>query len=224
MGIGESVPMLDSVERVTGAVDYMFNLHLPNMLFGKIVRSQAPHAKLLKVDTTNALQVPGVVAVLTGKDLGSNAFYGVMIKDQGVVAVDRVRYVGEPIAAIAAETLEAAEEAALLVDIEYEESPSVFDAKEAIQPGAPSLHEKFPNNIFKLAKLRHGDMEAAFAEADEIFEDTFISPVAQQASLEPHVAAAQWDGEHLTIWTASQAPFMVRKVLSETFGIAPESV
>ncbi len=224
MGIGESVPMLDSVARVTGTVDYMFNLHLPNMLFGKIVRSQAPHAKLLKVDTTNALNVAGVVAILTGEDLGANAFYGAMIKDQGVVAVDRVRYVGEPIAAIAAESLEAAEEAALLVDIEYEELPSVFDAKEAIQPGAPSLHEKFPNNIFKLAKLRHGDMEAAFAEADEIFEDTFISPVAQQASLEPHVAAAQWDGEHLTIWTASQAPFMVRKVLSETFGIAPESV
>jgi len=222
--IGESVPMLDSVARVTGAVDYMVNLRLPNMLFGKIARSQSPHAKLLKVDISNALQVPGVVAVLTGKDLGSNAFYGVMIKDQGVVAVDRVRYVGEPIAAIAAETLEAAEEAALLVDIEYEELPSVFDAQEAIHEGAPVLHEKIPNNIFKHAKLRHGDMDASFAEADEIFEDTFTSPVAQQASLEPHVSAAQWDDERLTIWTAAQAPFMVRKVLSEVFDIAPEAV
>jgi len=224
MVIGESVPMLDSVARVTGAVDYMVNLRLPNMLFGKIVRSQSPHAKLLKVDVTNALQVPGVVAILTGEDLGPNAFYGAMIKDQGVVAVDRVRYVGEPIAAIAAESLGAAEEAALLIDVEYEELPSVFDAQEAIQAGAPTLHEKFPNNIFKHAKLRHGDMEAAFAEADEIFEDTFTSPVAQQASLEPHVSAAQWDGERLTIWTASQAPFMVRKALSEIFAIAPEAV
>src|SRR3972149_11972042 len=92
--------MLDSVARVTGAVDYMINLRLPNMLVGKIVRSQAPHAKLLKVDITNALQVPGVVAILTGEDLGVNAFSGVAIKDQGVVAVDRVGYVGEPIAAI----------------------------------------------------------------------------------------------------------------------------
>lgn len=222
--IGESVPMLDSVARVTGAVDYMINLRLPSMLFGRIVRSQSPHAKLLKVDITNALQVAGLVAILTGEDLGPNAFYGVAIKDQGVVAVDRVRYVGEPIAAIAAESLEAAEEAALLIDIEYDELPSVFDAQKAIQAGAPALHEKFPNNIFKHAKLRHGDMEAAFAEADEIFEDTFTSPAAQQASLEPHVSAAQWDGERLTIWTASQAPFMVRKTLSEIFGIAPEAV
>ena len=222
--IGESVPMLDSVARVTGAVDYMVNLRLPNMLFGRIVRSQAPHAKLLKVDITKALRVPGVVAILTGEDLGPNAFYGVAIKDQGVVAVDQVRYVGEPIAAVAAESLEAAEEAALLIDIEYDELPSVFDAQDAIQAGAPALHEKFPDNIFKHAKLRHGDMDAAFAKADEIFEDTFTSPVAQQASLEPHVSAAQWDGERLTIWTASQAPFMVRKALSEIFGIAPEAV
>ena len=222
--VGESVPMLDSVARVTGAVDYMINLRLPNMLYGKIVRSQSPHAKLLKVDVTNAMQVPGVVAILRGEDLGENAFYGVAIKDQGVVAVDRVRYVGEPIAAIAAESLDAAEEAALLIDIEYEELPSVFDAEEAIQDGAPVLHDKFANNIFKHAKLRHGDMEAAFAEADEIFADTFTSPVAQQASLEPHVSAAQWDGEHLTIWTASQAPFMVRKSLAEVLEISPESV
>jgi len=224
MAIGESVPMLDSVARVTGALAYMIDLRLPNMLFGKIVRSQAPHANLLKLDTTNALQVPGVVAILTAEDLGANAFYGVAVKDQGVVAVDRVRYVGEPIAAIAAESLEAAEEAAFLIDVEYEELPSVFDAQEAIQEGAPVLHEKFPNNIFKHAKLRHGDMDAAFAEADEIFEDTFTSPVAQQASLEPHVSAAQWDGERLTIWTASQAPFMVRKILSEIFGTAPDAV
>jgi len=222
--IGESVPMLDSVARVTGAVDYMINLRLPNMLIGKIVRSQSPHAKLVKVDVTNALQVPGVVAILTGEDLGANAFYGVAIKDQGVVAVDRVRYVGEPIAAIAAESLDAAEEAALLIDIEYEELSPVFDAEEAVQDGAPVLHEKFADNIFKHAKLRHGDMAAAFAEADEIFEDTFTSPVAQQASLEPHVSAAQWDGEHLTIWTGSQAPFMVRKTLSEIFGVAPEMI
>ena len=222
--IGESVPMLDSVARVTGAVDYMINLRLPNTLYGKIVRSQSPHAKLLKVDVTNAMQVPGVVAILTGDDLGENAFYGVAIKDQGVVAVDCVRYVGEPIAAIAAESLDAAEEAAMLIDIEYEELQSVFDAEEAVKYDAPRLHEKFANNIFKHAKLRHGDMEAAFAEADEIFEDTFTSPVAQQASLEPHVSAAQWDGEHLTIWTASQAPFMVRKSLAEILGIVPEAV
>jgi CO/xanthine dehydrogenase Mo-binding subunit len=172
MAIGRSVPMLDARARVKGEVDYMVNLRLSNMLIGKIVRSQSPHAKLLKVDTASALQVPGVVAILTGADLGANAFYGAAIKDQGVVAVDRVRYIGEPIAAIAAESEDAAEEAAMLLDIEYEELPTVFDAQEAIQSGAPTLHEKYSNNVFIHSKLRHGDLEAAFAEADEIFEDT----------------------------------------------------
>lgn len=224
MGIGESVPMLDSVARVTGAVDYMVNLHLPNMLVGKIVRSQVPHAKLSNVDVSDALRVPGVLCILIGADLGPNAVYGPAIKDQGIVALDRVRYIGEPAAVIAAESQESAEEAALLISIEYEELPAIFDAIEATQAGAAILHDQYPNNIFIHSKLRHGDMEAAFAEADEIFEDTFTSPLAQQTSLEPHVAAAQWDGDHLTVWTASQAPFMVRRVLSEVLGIPQDAV
>ena len=114
MAIGKPVPMLDALARVTGAVDYMINLCLPHMLTGKIVRSQSPHAKLLKVDVRQAVHVPGVVAILTGPDLGANALYGASIKDQAVVALDRVRYVGEPIAAIAAESMDAAEEAAML--------------------------------------------------------------------------------------------------------------
>jgi len=224
VAIGESIPMLDSEARVTGAVEYLVNLRLPAMLVGKVVRSRVPHARLVTVDTRQAEHVPGVVAVLTGADLGPAALYGVSIKDQGVVAIDRVRFVGEAVAVIAAENLDAAEEAALLVDVEYEELPAVFDAREAIRPDAPTLHDRFPNNLFKHAKLRHGDTEAGFAEADEVFEDTFTSPPAQQASLEPHVAAAQWDGERLTVWSATQAPFMVRRVLAELFGLDPDRV
>lgn len=224
MAIGKSVPMLDAIERVTGTVDYMINLRLPDMLVGKIVRSQSPHARLRKVETAEALRVPGVAAILTGADLGENAFYGAAIKDQGVVAVDRVRYAGEPVAAIAAESEAAAESAAMLLDIEYEEMPAVFDAQEAIRSGAPVLHENHPDNIFIHAKLRHGDIQAAFAEADEIFEDTFTSPPAQQASLEPHVAAAQWDGSQMTVWTASQAPYMVRRVVAGVLGIEEKAV
>ncbi len=224
MAIGRSVPMLDAVQRVTGTLDYMINLRLPEMLVGKIVRSQSPHARLLNVDTTDALKVPGVVAVLTGADLGENAFYGAAIKDQGVVALDRVRYVGEPVAAIAAESEQAAEEAAMLLELEYEELPAVFDEQEATWPGAPVLHEKYPDNVFIHSKLRHGDMEAAFAAADEIFEDTFTSPLAQQASLEPHVTAAQWDGKQMTIWTASQAPYLVRRVVAGILGIDEKAV
>jgi len=224
MAIGESVPMLDSVARVTGAVEYLVNLRLPNMLAGKIVRSAVPHAQLLKVEVSRAEKAPGVVAILTGADLGPKGSYGVAIRDQGVVARDRVRFIGEPVAAIAAESLDAAEEAAALIETEYQELPAVFDALAALQSDAPVLHEAFPNNIFKHAKLRHGDVEAGFAEAGEIFEDTFTSPPAQQASLEPHVAAAQWEGDRLTVWSAAQAPFMVRRVLAELFEIAPEAV
>ena len=216
--------MLDSVERVTGAVDYMVNLRLADMLVGKIVRSLAPHARLQKVDPAQALRVPGVVAILIGADLGPHALYGAAIRDQGVVALDRVRYVGEPVAAIAAESVEAAEEAAMQIEIDYDELPPVFDAQAAIQPGAPQLHDGFPNNIFKHSKLRHGDLDATFAEADEIFANTFTSPPAHQAALEPHVCAAQWVGDRLTVWTGTQAPYMVLRVLAEIFGIPPESI
>src|SRR3990172_11193454 len=98
MAIGESVPMLDAVARVTGAVEYMVNLRLPGMLVGKIVRSHVPHARLVNVDVSQAEQAPGVLAVLTGADLGPTALYGAAIRDQGVVATDRVRFVGEPVA------------------------------------------------------------------------------------------------------------------------------
>ncbi len=224
MAIGESHPMLDALARVTGTVDYMVNLKLPGMLVAKVVRSQVPHAKLLRVDAIKAMSVPGAAAILTGADLGPDSYYGAAIKDQGVVAMDRVRYVGEPVAVIAAADADAAEEAALLLNIEYEELPAVFDAQEAIRVGAPVLHERYPDNIFIHSKLRHGDLGAAFARADVVFEDTFTSPLAQQASLEPHAAAAQWNGDRLTVWTASQAPLMVRRVLAEIFGLPQDAV
>ena len=224
MAIGESVPMLDSVARVTGALAYLVNLKLPGMLVGKIVRSQMPHARLVKVDIRLAKDVPGVVAILTGADLLPGARYGVGIKDQPILAQERVRFVGEPVAAIAAESLEAAEEAALLIDVEYEELPAVYSELDAMGSEAPLLHQDIPGNVFQHAKLRYNDIEAAFAEADEIFEDTFTSPVAQHASLEPHVAAARWDRGYLQVWSTTQAPYAVRRVLAEALDLPPENV
>ena len=224
MAVGKSVPMLEGEKRVTGALEYLVNLRLPGMLTGRILRSQSPHAKLLRVDKQQALGMHDVAAILTADDLEPGLTYGAAIKDQPILAFDRVRYVGEPLAAIAAESTDSAEAAMRLIDLEYEELPPVFDALEASQPGASALHAAYPNNIFIHSKLRHGDMRAAFAEADEIFEDTFTSPPAQQASLEPHVCAAQWEGDRLTVWTASQAPYMVRRVLSEIFRLPQDSI
>ncbi len=222
MAIGEAIPMLDSVARVSGALEYGVNLRFPGMLIGKIVRSTVPHARIARLDVSEAEGVPGVHAVLTSADI--SAMYGVGIADQHVLATDVVRFVGEPIVAIAAEDMDAAEQAALQIQIEYEEMPAVFDALEAVKQGAPILHEKFPNNIFRHGKLRHGDLEKGFAEADQIFEDTFTSPAAQHSSLEPHVTIVQWQGNQLTVWTATQAPYTVRGTLAQIFGVAPENV
>ncbi len=228
MSVGESVPMLDSVARVTGTVPYATNLRLPDMLVAKVLRSPVPHARILRIDVTAAEQLPGVVAVLTAADLdhlgGPASVYGLVKKDQPVVARDRVRYIGEPVAAVAAETVEIAEEALALVDVEYEELPAVYDAVDAIQPGASTLHADCPDNCFVHRKLRHGDLEAGFAAADEIIEETFTSPMAQHASLEPHVTAAQWSDGRLTVWSAAQAPYHVRRVLAELFDLDPEAV
>ncbi|MFQ5857211.1 MAG: xanthine dehydrogenase family protein molybdopterin-binding subunit [Anaerolineae bacterium] len=228
MSVGKSVPMLDSVARVTGTVPFAVNLRLPDMLVAKVLRSPLPHARIVRMDATAAGQLPGVVAVFTGADLdqpgGPASVYGVMKKDQPVVAQDRVRYVGEPVAVVAAENAEIAEEALALIDVEYEELPAVYDAVDAMQPGAPIIHDTHPNNCFVYRKLRHGDVEAGFDAADEIIEETFTSPIAQTVTLEPHVTAAQWADGQLTVWSGAQAPHRVRQVLAELFGLDPEAV
>lgn len=224
MAIGKSVSVIDAVDRVTGALDYMINLRLPNMLVAKVVRSLVPHANLLDVDISQAKNTSGVAVVISGSSLSTENLYGVALKDQPILALDRVRFVGEPIAIVAAEDKETAEQAALQVYADYQEIPAVFDPVLAIQYKKSILHDAYPDNIFKHAKLIHGDLEKEFSEADQIFEDTFFSPAAQHASLEPHVSAAQWDGDRLTIWSATQAPYAVRRVLAALFDIPENNV
>jgi CO/xanthine dehydrogenase Mo-binding subunit len=220
--------MRDSVARVTGSLPYGVNVRLPGMLAARVLRSPLPHARIVSINTDAAKAAAGVVAVLTAADFdGPDAptlLYGFKDKDQPVVARERVRYVGEPVALVAAETLAEADEALALVEVEYEELPAVYSVADAMAPGAPTLHEAHPDNCFVHSKLRHGDLEAGFAAADEIVEETFDSPLAQQVSLEPHVTAVQWADGRLTVWTASQAPYMVRATLADIFHIPPEDV
>lgn len=229
MAIGESIQMRDAVSRVTGTVPYGANLRLPEMLFAKVLRSPVPHGRITRLEATTAKQMPGVIAVLTGADLGKphgpRRLSGVMKKDQPVVAYDSVRYIGEPVAAVAAETEAIAEEALAAIEVDYEELPAVYDAPGATASDAPRLHESVADNVFAYRKLRHGDVEAGFAAADEIVEERFTSPIAQHVTLEPHVTAAQWDGDgRLTVWSTAQAPFLVRSVLAELFDIDPDGV
>jgi len=228
MAIGKPLPLLDSEERVTGKTPYVINLQLTDMLVAKILRSPLPHAKILKLDVSAAEALPGVVAILKAEDLdqpgGPKLIYGSQLKDHPILAQDRVRFVGQPVALIAAETEEIAEAAMELIEVEYEELPGVYNEMEAIKPGAPVLHESAPNNIFRHTKIRHGDIEEGFSEADEIIEETYTSPVAQHVSLEPHVIAAQWEGDRLTIWSGSQSPYTVRSSIAEIFNMDPEAI
>ena len=224
MAIGDPIPMLDATARVTGAVEYLINLRLPGMLAGAVVRSTVPHARIVRVDVVRAEQVTGVRAVLTGAQLAPHTWIGGDAEGQPVLAVDRVRYAGEPVAVIAAETVDAATEAASLVEVSCDELPSVFDVLAAVRPGAPVLHEHYPDNVYMHAKLRHGDIDASFAAAEHVFEDTFTSPTAQTTPLEPHGAIAQWQGDRLTVWSGTQAPCLLRAALARTFALPEDDV
>ncbi len=233
--IGQPLPMIDAEERVTGRINYALNVELPAMLHGKILRSPLPHARLKHIDGSAAERLPGVAAVLTRNDFaeasGYSAQYGRIFRDQSVVALDKVRFIGDPVAAIAGLTDEIAEEALSLVRVDYEELPAVFDEQAALQAEAPLVHDPRPaqqpifsqliqdlpggSNLCSHFKLRHGDVEAGFRQADFVFEDVFRSPAAQHVPLEPHVTVAEIFQGKLTLWTSTQMPHAVRSQMAE---------
>lgn len=233
--VGQSLPAPDSVDRVTGRVGFTMALAVPGMAVGKILRSTVAHARIVNVNTADAAKLPGVHAVITGADvearLGMSNSYGRVLRDQSVLAADRVRFAGEPVAAVAARDRDTAEEALSLIEVEYEELPAVFTPAEALAAGAPVLHEPRsplqPDFVYSIAELpdagniashftlRHGDVERGFAESDLVFEDTFTSPPVQHASLEPHVTLARFDRGSVTFWSSTQMPNSVRMQMAE---------
>ena len=228
MNVGKAVPYIDALERVDGSIGFTINLEFPGMLYARVLRSPSPHARLLKVDASRAEHLPGVLAVLTGADFGPDSdmelFYGGMMSDQPVVARDKVRYVGEPIAVIAAEDPETAERALSFIDVECEDLTPVYDPYEADTEGAPLVHEEYGTNVCSYFKLRHGDIEAGFAEADRVFEHRFYSPAAQQFPLEPHVTIASVDDDSATVWSSTQAPYPVRESVAKVLRLPEDRV
>ena len=223
--IGTRVPMVDAAAKVKGAAQFTDDLTLPGMLYGKILRSPLPHARILHIDTSKAEKLPGVKGVMTGRDIPDRR-YGIVpkAKDEYALARDKVRYIGDEVAAVCAIDPEIAEEAIELIDVDYKELPAVFDPMEAIREGAPLVHDDVPNNISASIRKQFGDVEKGFAESDFVFEDTFYSQAVNHAPLEPHAAVAQYDplrGE-LTIWSSTQIPFFLRRNLSTTL-LIPES-
>ncbi|MEA3396741.1 MAG: molybdopterin cofactor-binding domain-containing protein, partial [Chloroflexota bacterium] len=231
--VGKSVPRVDAYDKVTGAAQYVDDMQFgPGLYYGKLVHSPYAHALIKKIDASTALALPGVKAVVTGADTPHPI--GLYMKDRYIFARDRVRYVGEPVAGVVAITAEIAEQAAKLVEVEYEELEPVFDPYEAAQPGAPLIHPdmadyEWPNfifpepgtNISEHFKLRKGNVEEAWPECAAIVEQTFRLPQIQHVPIETHVAIARWDlsGE-VTLWSPSQSPFAQRDLVSQSLDIS----
>jgi len=223
----------DLIEKVTGRAEYVTDLTMPGMLHGFVVRSPAIHARIASIDTSAARSVDGVVDVLTGDDVASFGCWGVVLKDRPIIAIDRVRYVGEPVAVVIADTIEIAENAAELVDVEYDELPRATTIQEAVMDNAPLIHERHENledfyfkggarptqnsNVFHTYRTNVGDVDAAEAAAAYIHEDRFTFPAISHFAMEPHAVIADFRGDSLTVWAGAQTPTAVQKVLSRLY-------
>jgi len=225
--VGTRVPMLDAALKAKGAALFTDDLVLPGMLHGRILRSPVPHARIRHIDTSRAEKLPGVKGVVTGRDIPDRR-YGIVpkAKDEHALARDKVRYIGDDVAAVCAVDPETAEEALALITVEYEALPAVFDPLEAKKEGAPLIHEGVKNNTSFFIRKEFGDVEEAFGECDEIFEHSFYSQAVNHAPLEPHGALAQFDPQNgeLTVWSSTQIPYFLRRNLSNTLQLDESKV
>ncbi len=216
--VGQSITRTDDMAKVTGTLMYGADYPQEGFLHGKILRSPHPHALIKSIDTRKAKELPGVAAVLTGKDVPGRNGFGAILPDQPVICEDKVRYVGDGVALVAAETEEIAHQALSLIQVEYEILPAVFDPLEALETDAPKVHDG--GNLLSKNKLRKGNVEAGFAEADIIMERTYQVPFLEHAYMEPDVTFAipQPDGTML-VEGPMQAPFTVRRNLAAVLGV-----
>jgi len=218
--IGKRIPRIDGLAKVTGEAKYAADYEMPGLLWCKIARSPHAHAKILNIDTARAEKLPGVKGVLTGKDFkGWKWGWMPKTREEEPLAAERVRYLGEAVAAVAAMDEDTAEEAAQLIDVEYEELPGVFDPEEAMKEGAPQLYDHVENNISWDFHMDFGNVEKGFKEADLVHEDRFETGRVITGYLEPPAAVAMYDSSGITIWAAKQSPYFVYRHLAACFGL-----
>ncbi|PRR69065.1 Nicotinate dehydrogenase large molybdopterin subunit [Moorella humiferrea] len=225
--IGQRIPLYDSYRHTTGQTKYVDDIYLPGMLYVKTAKIPVPHARILNIDTSAAERVAGVAGVITYKDVPNN-YWGPFVQDQPVLPDKFVRYLGQPVVAVAAVDEDTAYEAVDKVKIDYEELTPVFDPEEAMQPGAPEVHEG--GNIAKFGgydamMVRLGDVEKGFAESDYIIEHKFRTSMNEHASLEPHCSVAEADANgHITIYTASQTTSWHQFLICGVLGVPINTV
>lgn len=214
----------DGIDRVVGTLPMVINHTGHGLCHVRVVRSMVPHGRITELDRVDAQQADGVLAVVTGADLADlpiDPWFGEQRKDQPVLAIDRVRYAGEPVALVVAESARQAADAAELVFVDYDELPFVVDAVEAGKDGAPTIHEAWPGNGCGDWRLERGDVDAALAGAHRVYRGTYHTPTASHVPMEPHVAVAEFhdDGTSLDVLTSAQAPHAVRNALRAIFNI-----
>ncbi|MEA2086120.1 MAG: molybdopterin cofactor-binding domain-containing protein, partial [Chloroflexota bacterium] len=247
--VGKGIPRKDGIEKVTGEAKYTFDVTLPGMLYAKILRSVQAHARIINIDTSEAEKLPGVRAVITGKDTQGMRFGFVDTPrypaEQPLIAEEKVRFIGESVAAVAAVDEDTANEALDLIEVEYEPIPATFDPEEAMKEGAPQIHgEQVPapgrkcawqdwgvaraarsynpvNNIGAAVNISYGDSEKGFSEADYIRDDTWVIPRTNHACMEPHGAVASYHPltGHLDLWLSHMGFEIKRYWISKTLEI-----
>lgn len=216
--VGKRLPLKDAADKVTGRALFTGDIKLPGMLYAKILRSPYAHAKILRIDTREAEKLPGVKAVLSRNNTPRVkipvSFVGTP-RDKYLFD-EKVRYLGDEVAAVAGINEEVAQKAVDLIKVEYEELPAVFDPKEALKEEAPLIHEDKPGNIAGIVTRMIGDVEAGFGEADYVFEEIYKTSSQRHAAMETHIAIASFDAMgRLTVWSPSQNPFELRGLLAE---------
>lgn len=222
--IGKGREYVSGYSKASGKIRYISDVQLPGMLTGKALRSPYPHAKILNIDTSEAEKVPGVKIVLTGKNVDQNQ-WGPITKDQYLIAVDKVNYVGDEVAAVAAVDETACEEALSKIKVEYEPLPAVLDMFEAMKEGAPLIHKEFPKNINPHLEIERGDVDETFAKADYVFEDEYYTSRVHQCYLETMGGVSVWDERGcLTIYAGTQNPTWCRRDYAYALNVPVEKV
>jgi xanthine dehydrogenase molybdenum-binding subunit len=221
--VGKSVIRRDGAGKVTGETKFFSDMSLPKMLYAKVARSKYPHALIRRISTEKAEAVPGVAAVLTHKDVPGLNGFGIILPDQPVLCRDKVRYLGDAIAVVAAENLEAAEKAAQLVEVDYDPLPVVSDPVEAMKPDAPRVHEK--GNFLRHERVRVGDVQKAFRDAAVVVENTYRTGRQMHMFLEVEAGLGMLDDEgRIVLYVGGQSPYRDQMQVSRALGIKPEQV
>lgn len=239
--VGHPIRRMEAREKVTGQARFTGDLDFPGLLEGRVLRSPFPHAVVESIDVSAAERMPGVVGILSRDSVRDiDPYFGHCLRDRPLIATERVRYVGEPVVAVAAESEVIAEQALAAVRVRYQELPTVATMEQALATDAPVLHDtsalageyhelatlekEFGRNVCHHERLGAGDVADGFSRSDRVFEDSFEFPMICHYSLEPHTAVAQFDGSHIALWCSSAHPFLIRAELARMFRVPMPNV